>query len=46
MSIDLRDVTPADYPALVAMNRAAMPAVSDASLEDIAWFAGVSPVGA
>jgi predicted GNAT superfamily acetyltransferase len=42
VSIELRDVTPADFPALVAMNRAAMPAVSEASLEDMAWFAGVS----
>jgi predicted GNAT superfamily acetyltransferase len=42
VSIELRDVTPADFPALVEMNRAALAAVSEASLEDMAWFAEVA----
>ena len=42
MSIELRDVTPADYRAVVDMNNAAVPAVSETSLDGIAWFAGVS----
>lgn len=42
MPIELRDVVPADLPVLVDMDRAAMPAVSEAALEDLAWFAGVA----
>ena len=42
MPIALRDVTPADFAAVVALNNEAVPAVSEASLESIAWFAGVS----
>jgi hypothetical protein len=37
--MELRDVTAEDLPVVVEMNRAAMPAVSDASLEDMAWYA-------
>jgi predicted GNAT superfamily acetyltransferase len=40
--IELRDVTPADFPAIVELNNEAVPAVSESSLESIAWFAGVS----
>jgi predicted GNAT superfamily acetyltransferase len=40
--IELRDVTPADLPAVVDLNRAAVDALSEASLEDMAWFARVA----
>lgn len=39
VTMELRDVAAADLPVVVEMNRAAMPAVSDASLEDMAWYA-------
>lgn len=39
VTMEIRDVTAADLPVVVEMNRAAMPAVSDASLEDMAWYA-------
>jgi predicted GNAT superfamily acetyltransferase len=42
MSIQLRDAVPADYPAVQALNDAAVPAVTPATVEHIARIAAVT----
>lgn len=39
----MRDVVPADAPAVLALNNACVPEVSECTLEDMKWFIEVCP---